>query len=171
MSVTEELITASARYAAGFTKGELPQPPARRVAIVTCMDARLIPSRALGLEEGDAHVIRNAGGLAQDALRSLVISQQLLGTREIVVIHHTECGMLTFTNEQLQSKVRKELGADASAIDFRPFADLEQSVVDNVTFLRESPLLLEGVSVRGFVYDVHTGRLSEVTVPSAATVA
>jgi len=171
MPVTEELIAANAGYATGFTKGDLPLPPARKVAIVTCMDARLIPSRALGLEEGDAHVIRNAGGLAQDALRSLVISQQLLGTREIVVIHHTECGMLTFTNEQLQSKVRKELGADASAIDFRPFADLEQSVVDNVTFLRESPLLLEGVSVRGFVYDVHTGRLSEVTVPSAATVA
>ncbi len=171
MPVTEELITANAGYAAGFTKGDLPLPPARKVAIVTCMDARLIPSRALGLEEGDAHVIRNAGGLAQDALRSLVISQQLLGTREIVVIHHTECGMLTFTNEQLQSKVRKELGADASAMDFRPFADLKQSVVDDVTFLRESPLLLEGVSVRGFVYDVHTGRLSEVTVPSAATVA
>ena len=171
MPVTEELIAANAGYATGFTKGDLPLPPARKVAIVTCMDARLIPSRALGLEEGDAHVIRNAGGLAQDALRSLVISQQLLGTREIVVIHHTECGMLTFTNEQLQSKVRKELGADASAMDFRPFADLKQSVVDNVTFLRESPLLLEGVSVRGFVYDVHTGRLSEVTVPSAATVA
>jgi len=171
MPVTEELVAANAGYATGFTKGDLPLPPARKVAIVTCMDSRLIPSRALGLEEGDAHVIRNAGGLAQDALRSLVISQQLLGTREIVVIHHTECGMLTFTNEQLQSKVRKELGADASAIDFRPFADLEQSVVDNVTFLRESPLLLEGVSVRGFVYDVHTGRLSEVTVPSAATVA
>ena len=171
MPVTEELIAANAGYATGFTKGDLPLPPARKVAIVTCMDARLIPSRALGLEEGDAHVIRNAGGLAQDALRSLVISQQLLGTREIVVIHHTECGMLTFTNEQLQSKVRKELGADASAMDFRPFADLKQSVVDDVTFLRESPLLLEGVSVRGFVYDVHTGRLSEVTVPSAATVA
>jgi carbonic anhydrase len=171
MPVTEELVAANAGYATGFTKGDLPLPPARKVAVVTCMDSRLIPSRALGLEEGDAHVIRNAGGLAQDALRSLVISQQLLGTREIVVIHHTECGMLTFTNEQLQSKVRKELGADASAMDFRPFADLKQSVVDDVTFLRESPLLLEGVSVRGFVYDVHTGRLSEVTVPSAATVA
>ena len=109
------------------------------------MDARLIPSRALGLEEGDAHVIRNAGGLARDALRSLVISQQLLGTREIVVIHHTDCGMLTFTNEQLQAKVRTELGADASAIDFQPFEDLEQSVADDVAFLRESPLLLEGV--------------------------
>ena len=170
MPVTEELVAANAGYATGFTKGDLPLPPARKVAVVTCMDSRLIPSRALGLEEGDAHVIRNAGGLARDALRSLVISQQLLGTREIVVIHHTECGMLTFTNEQLQSKVRKELGADASAMDFRPFADLKQSVVDDVTFLRESPLLLEGVPVRGFVYDVHTGRINEVKVPSTATV-
>jgi carbonic anhydrase len=170
MPVTEELIAANAGYAAGFTKGDLPLPPARKVAVVTCMDARLIPSRALGLDEGDAHVIRNAGGLARDALRSLVISQQLLGTREVVVIHHTDCGMLTFTNEQLQKKVRTELGADASAIDFQPFPDLEQSVVDDVQFLRESPLLLEGVSIRGFVYDVHTGRVTEVSVPDTATV-
>ena len=170
MSVTEELIAANTGYAAGFTLGDLPLPPARKIAIVTCMDARLIPSRALGLEEGDAHVIRNAGGLARDALRSLVISQQLLGTREIVVIHHTDCGMLTFTNEQLQAKVRAELGADASALDFLPFRNLEQSVVDDVTFLRESPLLLEGVPVRGFVFEVHDGRLTEVVVPDAATV-
>jgi len=171
MPVTEELIAANAGYASGFTKGELPLPPARKVAIVTCMDARILPSRALGIEEGDAHIIRNAGGLAKEALRSLVISQQLLGTREIVVIHHTGCGMLTFTNEQLHSKVRKELGADASEIDFLPFPDLEQSVVDDVLFLRESPLLIEGVPVRGFVYDVQTGRVTEVKVPSAATVA
>lgn len=170
MSATEELITANAGYAAGFTKGNLPLPPARKVAIVTCMDARILPSRALGLEEGDAHIIRNAGGLAREALRSLVISQQLLGTREIVVIHHTGCGMLTFTNEQLRTKVKNELGADASVIDFQPFPDLEQSVVDDVRFLRESPLLIEGVTVRGFVYDVHTGRLAEVDVPAAATV-
>jgi carbonic anhydrase len=171
MPVTEELIAANAGYVAGFTKGELPLPPARKVAIVTCMDARLIPSRALGLEEGDAHVIRNAGGLAKDALRSLIISQQLLGTREIVVIHHTDCGMLTFTNEQLQAKVKDELGADTSAIDFLAFPDLEQSVINDVQFLRESPLLLDGVPVRGFIYDVQTGRLTEVTVPSTAAVA
>jgi carbonic anhydrase len=127
MPVTDELVTANAGYASGFTKGELTLPPARKIAIVTCMDARLIPSRALGLEEGDAHVIRNAGGLAHDALRSLVISQQLLGTREIIVIHHTDCGMLTFTNEQLHAKVRNELGADASAIDFQPFPDLSRA--------------------------------------------
>ena len=171
MSTTDELIAANTGYAERFTLGDLPLPPARKIAIVTCMDARLIPSRALGLEEGDAHVIRNAGGLARDALRSLVISQQLLGTREIVVIHHTGCGMLTFTNEQLHRKVREDLGADASSIDFQPFPDLEQSVVDDVRFLRESPLLLEGVPVRGFVYDVHTGRLTEVQVPAAVGVA
>ena len=170
MSVTEELVAANARYAADFRLGHLPLPPGRKVAIVTCMDARILPSRALGLAEGDAHIIRNAGGLAKEALRSLVISQQLLGTREIVVIHHTGCGMLTFTNEQLRTKVRSELGADASAIDFLPFSDLEQSVVDDVRFLRESPLLLEGVPVRGFVYDVRTGRITEVQVPAAATV-
>jgi len=166
MAVTDALIVANARYAAGFALGDLPLPPARRVAIVTCMDARILPSRALGLREGDAHVIRNAGGLARDALRSLVISQQLLGTREIVVIHHTDCGMLTFTNEQLQAKVRTDLGADASGIDFQPFTDLEQSVADDVSFLRESPLLLDGVPVRGFVYDVRNGRLAEVVVPA-----
>ena len=169
MPVTDELVRANAGYAAGFNRGGLPLPPARKVAIVTCMDARIIPSRALGLEEGDAHVIRNAGGRARDALRSLVISQQLLGTREIVVIHHTDCGMLTFTNEQLRAKVRTELGSDAS-VDFQPFTDLEQSVVDDVTLLRESPLLLEGVPVRGFVYDVRNGRLTEVAVPAAVTV-
>lgn len=170
MTATDEFIAANAGYASGFTLGNLPLPPARRVAVVTCMDARIIPSKALGIEEGEAHVIRNAGGLARDALRSLVISQQLLGTREIVVIHHTDCGMLTFTNEQLQAKVRKELGADASAIDFQPFPDLEQSVIDDVLFLRESPLLLEGVPVRGFVYDVHSGRITEVATPATATV-
>ncbi len=170
MTATDEFIQANIGYSAAFTLGQLPLPPARRVAVVTCMDARLIPSKALGLAEGDAHVIRNAGGLARDALRSLVISQQLLGTREIVVIHHTDCGMLTFTNAELQEKVRAELGADASAIDFQPFTDLQQSVVNDVTFLRESPLLLEGTPVRGFVYDVHTGGLTEVHVPDAAAV-
>lgn len=164
MSVTDELLDANARYAAAFDRGGLAIPPARRVAIVTCMDARIVPSRALGLEEGDAHVIRNAGGRAADALRSLVISQRLLGTREVVVIHHTDCGMLTFTNAQLHEQVRAELGADAAAIDFLPFPDLEQSVRDDVAFLRASPLLAPDIPVRGFVYDVRTGRLAEVAV-------
>src|SRR5918911_5596721 len=109
MSVIDELVQANARYAERFDRGDLPLPPARRVAIVTCMDARIVPSKALGLEEGDAHVIRNAGGSAREALRSLVISQRLLGTNAVAVIHHTDCGMLTFTNRDLHEKVKREL--------------------------------------------------------------
>jgi carbonic anhydrase len=161
-SVTDELIQANEEYAAGFDKGDLPLPPAKRVAVVACMDARLIPTKALGLEEGDAHVIRNAGGLARDALRSLVISEQLLGTREVVILHHTDCGMLTFQNEDVYAKVQDSLGADASDIDFLPFADLDQSVRDDIRFLKDSPLIPEDVSIRGFVYDVKTGRVREV---------
>jgi carbonic anhydrase len=112
MSAIDELFEANLEYARDCTKGHLPMPPRRRVAILACMDARLVPSRQLGLAEGDAHVIRNAGGRAPDALRSLVISQQLLGTREVAVIHHTACGMLTFRNEDLRTKVRDALGAE-----------------------------------------------------------
>jgi carbonic anhydrase len=158
MSVTDQLIQANESYAASFDKGDLPVPPGKKVAVVACMDARLIPTKALGLEEGDAHVIRNAGGLAKDALRSLVISQQLLGTREVVILHHTECGMLSFQNEDLYEK----LGDDARGIDFLPFADLDQSVRDDIRFLKDSPLIPDEVSVRGFVYDVKTGRVREV---------
>jgi carbonic anhydrase len=163
MAVARELLDANARYAAGFAKGDLPMPPGRRVAVLTCMDARLDPARALGLAEGDAHVIRNAGGRASDdALRSLAISQQLLGTREVVVIHHTDCGMQTFTNDELRARLRTELGADAAGIDFLPFGDLEGSVREDVAAIRESPLVPRDVAVTGFVYDVRTGRLHEV---------
>ncbi|HEV8638576.1 MAG TPA: carbonic anhydrase [Chloroflexota bacterium] len=163
MSLVPELLNANQRYAAGFTKGDLPMPPGRRLAVLVCMDARIDPARALGLEEGDAHVIRNAGGRASDdAIRSLAISQQLLGTREIVVVHHTDCGMTTFSNGQLRDKLATELGADASRIDFLPFTDLEQSVRDDLRTLRTSPLLLKDVPISGFVYDVRTGRLSRV---------
>lgn len=161
MSEVSTFLKANERYAASFTKGDLPMPPSRRVAVVACMDARLDPARVLGLEEGDAHVIRNAGGRAADAVRSLVISQQLLGTREVVVIHHTDCGMVTFTDAQLRQKVRDELGASTD-IAFLPFVDLEQSVRDDVTALRESPLLLRGLPVSGFIYDVKTGRLRQI---------
>jgi carbonic anhydrase len=163
MSELPAILEANERHAAGFAKGELPVPPARRLAVLTCMDARLDPAKALGLEEGDAHIIRNAGGRASDdAIRSLVISQQLLGTREVLVIHHTDCGMLTFTNEQLRDRLRRELGADAEAVDFRPFADLEASVREDVETIRSSPLVSRDVAVRGFIYDVRTGRLREV---------
>ena len=163
MSVTDELIKANERYAATFDKGDLPTPPAKRLAIVACMDSRILPSRALGLEEGDAHIIRNAGGLAKDALRSLVISQQLLGTNEVIVLHHTDCGLLGIKNEDVYSKVRESLGADASGIDFLPFSDLDQSVRDDVRFLKDSPLIADDVTVRGFVYDVHDGTVREVS--------
>ena len=162
MSVIDELVEANQKYVRQFEKGHLPMPPARRVAIVTCMDARIIPSRVLGLEEGDAHVIRNAGGRARDALRSLVVSQRLLGTREVAVIHHTDCGMLTFTNEKIRDQIRRELDADASGIDFLPFADVEQSVREDVAELRSSRLIPREFPVRGFVYDVRSGRVAEV---------
>src|SRR5436305_2222897 len=150
MTVVQEFLKANEKYAAGFQKGSLAMPPSRRVAVLTCMDARIDPARALGLEEGDAHVIRNAGGRAADALRSLVISEQLLGTTHIVVIHHTDCGMLTFSNEYLRAKVKQDLHANADTIDFLPFSNLEQSVRDDVTFLRNSPFIPQNISISGF---------------------
>ena len=159
-----ELLAANERYAASFTKGGLPMPPARHVAVLACMDARLHPEKFLGLEEGDAHVIRNAGGRASDdALRSLIISYKLLGTREFVVIHHTDCGMLTFSNDQIREMLKNDTGADASAIDFLPFSDLEASVREDVRTIRSSPLIPDDITVTGFVFDVKTGRLSEVS--------
>jgi carbonic anhydrase len=164
MTTVEEFLRANETYAATFQKGHLPMPPARQVGVLTCMDARLDPARFLGLEEGDAHVIRNAGGRAsEDAVRSLVISQQLLGTNTVVVIHHTDCGMLTFSNADLRTKLKQELGADAEHIDFLPFQDLEQSVRDDVATLRASPLIPKSVSISGFIYDVRSGRLIPVT--------
>ena len=162
MSVIDELVAANEPYVKGFDRGDLPLPPRRHVAIVTCMDARILPSRVLGLDVGDAHVIRNAGGRAREALRSLVISQRLLGTEEVAVIHHTDCGMLTFSNEALRAKIKQELGADAGDLDFLPFTDLDESVREDVAFLKASPLIPDAVPIRGFVYDVRTGRLREI---------
>jgi carbonic anhydrase len=162
MSAIDELLRANAGYASTFDRGDLPTPPRLKLAIVTCMDSRILPSRAFGLREGDAHIIRNAGGRARDALRSLVISQRLLGTNEIAVIHHTECGSLTFSNRDLHARVKQDLGADASDIDFLPFSDLEDSVREDVSFLVSSPLIPANVIIRGFIYDVHSGRLKEV---------
>ncbi len=162
MSVVDEVVAANDRYAAGFTKGDLPMPPGRKLAVVACMDARLDPARALGLEEGDAHVIRNAGGRAADAIRSLVISQRLLGTEEVIVVHHTDCGMLTFDNPTLQGICQEQLGADASDIDFLPFSDLEQSVRDDVELIRSSPLIPNDIKVSGFIYDVKDGKITRV---------
>src|SRR6266851_470139 len=164
MSEVQEFQKANAAYASSFSKGNLPMPPGRHVAVLTCMDARLDPARFLGLEEGDAHVIRNAGGRAsEDALRSLTISEQLLGTNEVVVIHHTDCGMLTFSNEDLRNKLKQELNADADDIDFLPFKNLEQSVREDVATIKNSPLILKNIDVSGFIYDVKSGRLLPVT--------
>lgn len=163
MTVYDELSTANQQYAAQFSQGDLPMPPARNVAIVTCMDARLHPETFLGINLGDAHVIRNAGGrVSEDAIRSLVISQQLLNTNEIVVLHHTDCGMLTFTNDQLAEIVQEKLGVDVNGRDFLPFPDLDQSVRDDVATLRNSPLISADTPIIGGVYDVHTGQVREV---------
>src|SRR5215813_3543305 len=161
-SVIDELVAANAEYARGFAHGDLASPPSRKVAIVTCMDARLVPAHFLGLEEGEAHVIRNAGGEAREALRSLAVSQHLLGTNEIALIRHTDCGMAAFTNEQIAEKVAQASGGDPSGIDFRPFTDLEQAVRDDVEFLRGSDLIAADAVVRGFVYDVESGTVNEV---------
>jgi carbonic anhydrase len=167
MSTIDELLAANEQYARGFDRGDLALPPARRVAILTCMDARILPSRILGLEEGDAHVIRNAGGRARDALRSLIISQRLLGTQEIAVIHHTDCGMLTFSNRDLRQKVKDDLGSDTGEFDFLPFQDLDESVREDVEFLQATQLLNPETAIRGFIYDVRTGRLREVPIEAA----
>ena len=158
MSVVE-VTAANERYAAGFAKGELPMPPGRRFAVVTCMDARLDPAGFLGLEEGDAHVIRNAGGLVNDeTIRSLVISHELLGTEEAVVIGHTDCGMLTFTNADLHAK----LGPESESIDFQPFPDVAERVRQSVETIRSHPLLPDSFGASGFVYDVRSGRIEPV---------
>jgi carbonic anhydrase len=163
MSAFDEFVRANESYAQSFDAGDLPAPPARQVAVVTCMDARMNPESFLGLGLGDAHVIRNAGGrVSDDALRSLVISQRLLGTNEVVVIHHTGCGMMSFENEDIRAKIQSDLGADASGTDFLPFADLEQSVRDDVEAVRDSDLIPDDVTVSGAVYEVETGRLRGV---------
>lgn len=163
MAVLDEILTANERYAARFDKGDLAVPPARRFAIVTCMDARLDPAKYAGLSEGDAHVIRNAGGVvSDDALRSLVISHWLHGTQEAFVIGHTGCGMTTFTNDVLRGRLADEAGADASHIDFLTFPDVEGSVRDSVRRIRETDLLSDSFAAHGFVYHVENGRLEEV---------
>jgi carbonic anhydrase len=168
MPIVNELVSANEQFAAAFDKGGLPMPPARNLAILACMDARLHPEKFLGLAIGDAHVIRNAGGRASDdAIRSLIISSRLLNTREFVVIHHTDCGMLTFSNADLRGKLKQEAGADASSIDFLPFSDLEESVREDVRRIQDSPFIADSIPVSGYIYDVRSGRLQEVVRASA----
>ncbi len=162
MSVTDDLLANAERYASSFDKGGLPLPPARQIAIVACMDARLNVYGLLGLSEGDAHVIRNAGGIVtQDELRSLAISQRLLGTTEIVLIHHTDCGMLTFTDDAFRQQVLEDTGVKPGWAA-EAFTDLDADVRQNIARIHAEPSIPRKDSVRGFVYDVATGRLREV---------
>jgi len=168
MSATDEFIRSAEDYAARFGKGSLPMPPARQVAVVACMDARLNPYGLLGLSEGDAHVIRNAGGVVtEDVIRSLTISQRLLGTREIVLIHHTDCGMLTFSDDQVKAQIEADCGIRPH-FALEAFADVEQDVRQSIARVAASPFIPHTDQVRGFVYDVATGRLNEVNALAPA---
>jgi carbonic anhydrase len=162
MSVRDELLDNPARYAEAFERGGLPLPPAKGVAVVACMDAQLNVYGLLGLNEGDAHVIRNAGGLiTDDEIRSLAISQRLLGTREIVLIHHTDCGMLTFSDDEFRGQVQRETGMKPEWAA-EAFDDLEADVRQSIARIKASPFIPHKDSVRGFVYDVTNGHLQEV---------
>jgi carbonic anhydrase len=162
MSTTDDLLENAKEYEASFTKGDLPMPPARKIAIVACMDARLNPNGLLGLNEGDAHVIRNAGGvITEDEIRSLAISQRLLGTEEIALIHHTDCGMLTFTDDDFKRTIQDETGIKPGWAP-ESFTDVEDDVRQSLARVRASPFIPRKDSVRGFVYEVETGHLREV---------
>ena len=162
MSVTDELLLNNEAYAASFDKGVLALPPGKKVAVVACMDARLSPYGALGLKEGDAHVIRNAGGVVtDDEIRSLAISQRLLGTEEIILIHHTDCGMLPFTDDQFKRAIQDEVGIKPPW-SAEAFGDLDEDVRQSIARIKASPFIPKKNSVRGFVYDVSDGRLREV---------
>ena len=162
MSTTDELLRNAESYAASFDKGDLPIPPARKLAVLACMDARLNPYALLGLQEGDAHIIRNAGGVVtDDEIRSLAISQRLLGTEEIILIHHTDCGMLTFTDDVFKRSIQDETGVKPEWAA-ESFPDLDEDVRQSIGRINASPFVPKKDSIRGFVYEVESGRLREV---------
>src|ERR1700738_4492665 len=168
MSATDELVKNNESYANSF-KGGLPMPPAKKVAVIACMDARLHPTKILGLNEGDAHIIRNAGGVVtQDVIRSLTISQRLLGTEEIILIHHTDCGLLTFKDDDLRSKIEDETGI-RPGFAFDAFSDLQKDIRSSVGRIKSSPFIPKKDKIRGFVFDVHSGRLNEVALQPVGT--
>ena len=163
MTVTDELLKNNAEFTRSFSKGDLPMPPGKGLAVVACMDARLNVYALLGLEEGQAHVIRNAGGVVtEDVIRSLAISQHLLGTSEIVLVHHTDCGMLTFTDDEVKADIEAATGLRPH-FALEAFRDLENDIRQSIARIKHSPFVLRKDSVRGFVYDVRTGALQEVT--------
>lgn len=162
MTVTDELLANNSRYARSFTDGDRPVTPAKHLAVVACMDSRLDVHALLGLALGEVHVIRNAGGIvSEDVIRSLAVSQRLLGTREIVLIHHTDCGMLTFRDDELSDAIQREIGR-RPPFAFGAFPDLDENVRESIARIRESPFIPHRGAVRGFVFDVRTGRLREV---------
>ncbi len=162
MTITDELVSNSVQYAAGFDKGALPMPPGKRVAVLACMDARLNVYGLLGLAEGDAHVIRNAGGVVtDDAVRSLTISQRLLGTTEIILIHHTDCGMLTFKDDEVKEQIRSDVGI-RPPFALEAFSDVVEDVRHSIARIQASPFITHK-NVRGFVYEVETGTLREIS--------
>ncbi|MET0664260.1 MAG: carbonic anhydrase [Acidimicrobiales bacterium] len=162
MAVTDELLGHNDAYASDFDKGDLPMPPGKKVAVLACMDARLDPAKVLGLDEGDAHVIRNAGGVvSEDAVRSLVISQRLLGTEEIVLIHHTDCGMLTFDDNSVKDQIEVDTGLRPN-FALEAFPDADADVRQSIARIQANPFIPKKDQVRGFVYEVETGKLREV---------
>lgn len=170
MSVIDEIVKANQEFAREFALGHLPLPPARRLAVVACMDARLTVEPALGLKTGDAHVIRNAGGIVtDDVVRSLIVSHHLLDTQEFIVVNHTDCGMLTFADADLRARLRRDTGtAPATPARFYAFSDLEVNVREQIQAIRSHPWVPSCIPVRGFVYDVRSGRLTEVSAEERA---
>jgi carbonic anhydrase len=163
MTVTDDLLRNNADFAKSFSNGDLPMPPGKGLAVVACMDARLNVYALLGLQEGQAHVIRNAGGVvSDDVLRSLVISQRLLGTREVILVHHTDCGMLTFTDDQVKADIEADVGLRPH-FALEAFSDLERDIRQSIARIKASPFVPNKDSIRGFIYDVTTGQLKEVT--------
>lgn len=160
-SAIDAMLAANRDYAAGFHRGRLPAQPRKRLAVVLCMDARINPMAALGLDYGDAHIIRNAGGRMAEALRSLAVSQAMLGTAEVAVIHHTSCGMAGITDDAIRDELRRQ-GRDPGDIVFQTFSSLETVTREDIRIYRESPLVRQDIPVRGFIFDVDAGALTEV---------
>lgn len=163
MSDVNSIVLENEKYAKNFTGGNLPPHPSKKIAVVCCMDARIMVNEVLGLKVGESHIIRNAGGIVtDDALRSLIVSHELLGTEKIIVINHTECGMATFKEEDLQKKLSEKYHSDASSIKFYSFDDLEDNVRNQINKIRSSPFLSKVTDVRGFIYNIKTGKIKEV---------